>query len=107
MIKNKINIFILIIITSIILFHFINFTKPISGNPIVYNLCAKELANNFELSLFYSGLSNPFYCNFHSMLSTFLLALPYKIFGSTVLVSKIFNFFIVVIYFFYLFEGKI
>ena len=64
--------------------HFISLWKPISGNPIIYNLCSKELANNFDLSLNYAGIINPFHCNFHSMLPTFLLAIPYKIFGSTV-----------------------
>ena len=83
--------------------HFISLWKPISGNPIIYNLCSKELANNFDLSLNYAGIINPFHCNFHSMLPTFLLAIPYKIFGSTVIVTKLFNFFLLSVFIIYFF----
>jgi len=82
--------------------HFISFWKPISGNPIIYNLCSKELADNFDLSLNYAGIINSFHCNFHSMLPIFLLAIPYKIFESTVIVTKIFNFFLLSVFIIYL-----
>ena len=86
--------------------HFISLWKPISGNPIIYNLCSKELANNFELSVSYSGIINPFHCNFHTMLQAFLLAVPYKVFGSTVIVTKLFNFFLLFLFIVYVFTKE-
>lgn len=104
------NLYIKIILILILFFigasHFISLWKPISGNPIIYNLCSKELANNFDLSLSYSGIISPFHCNFHTMLQAFLLAVPYKVFGSTVIVTKLFNFFLLFLFIVYIFSKE-
>lgn len=82
------------------------FSKFITGNPIIYNLCADAILNQGPF-IFYKGISAPFFCNFHTTLEVHLLGLIFSIFGASVSSSKFFNFLLFFIFlFFYIKNAK-
>jgi hypothetical protein len=89
---------------TLMIMHLSYINWPISGNPIIYNLCAKELSQSYQLSLNYVGIENSFYCNFHTILSSFPLALFYYLFGASVITSKMLNFLFLAIFTIYFFK---
>lgn len=82
------------------------FIKPITGNPIVYNLCSKAISNGLGPKIFFYGYSQPFFCNFHTTLEMHALSFFYSLFKPSALVSKAFNFSLLLLFFIIFFKKK-